>query len=127
MKRLQSSYRTHTCQELRKEHVGTEVTLSGWLMRKRDHGGVVFVDLRDHYGITQVIFHDEDKERIQNVRLESVLKVHGKVIAREDGLINPKLETGEIEVYCDSLEVLSESEILPFQIAEDDNAPETTR
>ncbi len=127
MERLQSSYRTHTCKELRKEHVGTEVTLSGWLMRKRDHGGVVFVDLRDNYGITQVIFHDEDKERIQNLRVESVLKVHGKVMAREGDLINPKLETGEIEVYCDSLEVLSESEVLPFQIAEDDNAPEATR
>ncbi|MDC0357371.1 aspartate--tRNA ligase [Oligoflexia bacterium] len=124
---VQSVYRTHTCKELRLADVDKEVTLSGWMMRKRDHGGVVFVDLRDHYGVTQVVFGDELREAIQKTRVESVLRVRGKVRARGEGLTNSNLETGEIEVPCSELEVLSECAVLPFQIAEDDNAPENTR
>ncbi|MCB0331664.1 MAG: hypothetical protein KDD70_18460, partial [Bdellovibrionales bacterium] len=102
---LKSIYRTHTCSELRAKDVGSEATLSGWIMRKRDHGGVMFVDLRDHYGITQVVFHNEHLEELQKLRVESVITVTGKVLKREDELVNPKLETGEIEVHCEQYTV----------------------
>ncbi|MCI5065396.1 aspartate--tRNA ligase [bacterium] len=130
---MHSVYRTHSCAELRLGEVGAEVTLSGWIMRKRDHGGVLFVDLRDHYGVTQVVFHDTFLEVLQEVRVESVITITGVVRAREDGLRNEKLETGEIEVHCEgsesrhSLTVQSPAEVLPFQVAEDDNAPESIR
>ncbi|MCB0353878.1 MAG: hypothetical protein KDD64_10150, partial [Bdellovibrionales bacterium] len=127
MKGLESKYRTHLCGELRKSDVGKSVVLSGWLMRKRDHGGVVFVDLRDNYGVAQVVFHDKDKEQIQGTRPESVLCVRGEVRERAPELVNSKISTGEIEVHCTELEVLTVSEVLPFQIAEDDNAPESIR
>lgn len=124
---LKSKYRTHTCVELRAKDVGQEVVLSGWIMRKRDHGGVVFVDLRDHYGVTQVVFNDNCKEEIQNLRIESVITIQGSVINREASLINPKIPTGEIEVICKSFDLISAAEVLPFLIAEDDNAPEPIR
>lgn len=124
---LTSIYRTHTCAELRSTHAGQIVTLSGWILRKRDHGGVVFVDLRDNYGETQVVFNDAGLKEIQDARVESVIKVTGVVTNREPGMVNPKIETGEIELHCQALEVLSESDVLPFQIAEDDKAPEPTR
>lgn len=124
---LKSVYRTFTCGELRAEHVGKEVTLSGWLQRKRDHGGLVFIDLRDNYGQTQVLFSGELGQALQDARVESVLRIRGTVVAREKNLINTKLATGEIEVKATSLEVLSSAEVIPFQVAEDDNAPETTR
>jgi len=124
---LKSSYRTHTCAELRSGDAGKSVTLSGWILHKRDHGGVVFVDLRDNYGITQVVFSDKNADTIQSLRVESVVKVTGKVLERAAELINPKHLTGEIEVKCETLEVLSQSEVLPFQVSEDDNAPEATR
>ncbi len=124
---LASEYRTHTCGELRVEDTGKIVTLSGWVQKKRNLGGLVFVDLRDHYGITQVVFADDMREQIQDVRLESVIKVTGKVSERTGTMINHTMDTGRVEVICDKIEVLSEAEILPFQIAEDDNAPETTR
>ena len=127
MTALKSRYRTHTCGELRPGDVGSEVTLAGWVVRKRDHGGVVFVDLRDNYGITQVVFNDTLREDIQRTRVESVISVAGKVTARDDETRNPKLATGEVEVHVSQLTVLSASEVLPFQIAEDDNAPEATR
>src|SRR5690554_1948754 len=98
MKQLESSYRTNTCGDLRVEQEGEEVVLSGWIHRKRDHGGVVFVDLRDHFGMTQVVFHDDDRETIQRTRIESVIKIKGTVRRREEELINPKISTGEIEV-----------------------------
>ena len=127
MKKLESSYRSHTCDQLRTSDVGTEVTLSGWLQRKRDHGGVVFVDLRDHYGVTQVVFNDNDREAVQKIRPESVLKISGKVLKRDDELVNPKISTGQVEVHCDKLEVLSDAQVLPFLVFEDDNAPEAAR
>jgi len=122
--KLSSSFRTHTCNELRLKNVGAEVILSGWVHRKRNLGGVVFVDLRDHYGITQVVFSDDMLAVIQDVRLESVIKVSGKVQKRES---SSKIETGDIEIRCEKMEVLSTAQILPFQVADDDNAPETTR
>ena len=83
MSYLKSIYRTHTCAELRKEHKAQSVRLSGWVMRKRDHGGIVFVDLRDNYGVTQLVFSGELGEQIQNLRSESVISVDGEVLLRE--------------------------------------------
>lgn len=127
MSGLKSRYRSHTCGGLRKEHVGEKVTLAGWIMRKRDHGGVVFIDLRDNYGVTQIIFNDELRETAQNARTESVIAISGKVVLRTPELVNSKIETGEIEVHCSSFELLSASDVLPFQIADDDGAPEPIR
>jgi aspartyl-tRNA synthetase len=124
---LSSIYRTHTCAELRSSHSGATVTLSGWVLRKRDHGGVVFVDLRDNYGLTQIVFNQICVEEIQSLRVESVITVTGVVRQREEAMINSKLATGEIEVHCSELRVLSSADVLPFQIAEDDKAPEPTR
>ena len=124
---LTSIYRTHTCGELRASHAGQAVTISGWILRKRDHGGLVFIDLRDNYGQTQVVFNEIGVQEIQSVRVESVVKITGLVKKRDASVVNSKIETGEIEVHCQSIEILSTSEVLPFQIAEDDKAPEPTR
>lgn len=124
---LASIYRTHTCAELRTAHAGQTVTLSGWILRKRDHGGLVFVDLRDNYGQTQVVFNEVGVNEVQSVRVESVIKVTGVVKQRDPAMVNAKIETGEVELHCTSIEVLSSAEVLPFMIAEDDKAPEPTR
>lgn len=124
---LVSNYRSHTCAELRSTHAGNTVTLSGWILRKRDHGGLVFVDLRDNYGQTQVVFNEAALEEIQSVRVESVIKVTGVVNRRDSAMVNPKIETGEIEVHCMALQILTTADVLPFMIAEDDKAPEPTR
>ncbi|MCO6430896.1 MAG: aspartate--tRNA ligase [Deltaproteobacteria bacterium] len=124
---LRSKYRTHTCAELRSSDDGKEVRLSGWVHRKRDHGGVVFVDLRDNYGVTQIVFRGEEAALMTDIRVESVLQIEGSVALRDKQLINSKIETGEIEVICRKLEPLSMADILPFQIAEDDKAPEAQR
>ena len=124
---LKSRYRTHTCLELRKEHVGQFVTLSGWILRKRDHGSLVFIDLRDNYGVTQVVLSGELIAQVAPVRVESVITVAGKVVARDEKLVNSKLETGEIELAGEALVVISNAEVLPFQISEDDSSPEATR
>jgi aspartyl-tRNA synthetase len=123
---LKSSYRSHTCGELRTEHVNERVTLSGWLMRKRDHGGVVFIDLRDTYGVTQVVVTTL-AEIAAEIRPESVVQVVGVVVHRAAELVNPKIATGQIELRAESLTVLSPAETLPFLIAENDHAPEATR
>jgi aspartyl-tRNA synthetase len=124
---LKSIYRTHTCADLRGEDSGKTVTLSGWILRKRDHGGIVFVDLRDNYGQTQVVFNNAGLSEIQDIRIESVIKVTGIVKQREEAMINTKIPTGHVEVHCTALELLSEADVLPFQIAEDDKSPEPTR
>ena len=122
-------FRTHTCGALRKEQAGEQVRLSGWVHRKRDHGGVIFIDLRDHYGLTQIIFNPgsagfADADRARN---ESVLTVTGEVVLREPDLINPNMETGEIEVVCRELAVESISEILPFPVNQELDSPEDMR
>lgn len=125
--KLVSVYRTHTCAELRADDAGKTVTLSGWMLRKRDHGGVVFVDLRDNYGQTQIVFNGIGLKEIQEARVESVIQVTGEVKKREPALVNAKVATGAVEVLCSEVRILSHADVLPFQIAEDDRAPELSR
>jgi aspartyl-tRNA synthetase len=112
--------RTHTCGELKLADVDKEVLLCGWVATIRDHGGVLFVDLRDRYGVTQVVFHPEESKEIvrkaDTLRGEYVISVKGKVVPRPEGMVNEKLPTGEIEVYVSDLDTLSKSETPPFEI-----------
>ena len=114
--------RTHTCGELRKKDVKKKVILCGWVHSYRDHGGVIFIDLRDRYGLTQVVFdpsHDKNSHKIGNtLRKEYVVRATGNVRFRGEGLVNTKLATGEIEVLCDSVEILNKSDVPPFEIDE---------
>ncbi|GAB4267176.1 MAG: aspartate--tRNA ligase [Candidatus Rifleibacteriota bacterium] len=121
-------YRTHNCGQLRGTDVGAEVTLSGWIHRKRNLGGVLFITLRDNYGITQIIAEPGTQvyADLEDVRVESVITVKGIVRSRGEN-INKNMPTGEIEVEAKEVEVQSYADIIPFQIADDDNAPETTR
>ena len=102
------AYRTHTCCELKKSDVGTNVRLSGWVHRVRDHGGLLFIDLRDHYGLTQCVIEPENPEfsKAEHLHAEWVIRVDGRVDARSEDTVNPKLPTGEVEVRISSLEVL---------------------
>jgi aspartyl-tRNA synthetase len=122
-------YRTHTCGELTPGAVGRMVRLSGWVHRKRDHGNLLFVDLRDHFGITQCVFTPESAAFAQGegVRLESVVCVTGQVRARSDDTVNPNLATGTIEVSVDELEVLSAADVLPIQVSGTQEYPEEIR
>ena len=123
-------YRSHTCGELTKANVGATVRLSGWVHRKRDHGGLLFIDLRDNFGLTQLVFDPDRAEAFglaEKVRSEYVIKVEGKVVARGEGTTNPNLATGEIEVAVESLEVLSEAQDLPLPIFGEPDYPEETR
>ncbi len=126
---LASRYRTHTCGELRRQHVGGEVRLSGWVHRKRDHGGLLFIDLRDNYGLTQCVFHagSAPLATAESLRLESVVMVTGRVVARSAETVNPKLATGEVEVAGETVEVLSTADPLPVQVNADAEYPEETR
>jgi aspartyl-tRNA synthetase len=123
------TYRTHTCGELRAADVGRTVRLSGWAHRKRDHGGLLFIDLRDHYGLTQCVFHAGSPalSTAEGVKLESVITVTGAVVAREASAINPKLATGEIEVAVHELSVQSMADSLPLQVNSEADFPEDTR
>jgi aspartyl-tRNA synthetase len=121
-------YRTHTCGDLREAHVGETVRLSGWIHRRRDHGQLVFVDLRDHYGVTQCVIEVDQAafEEVERTRVESVVTVTGKVVRRSDETINARLATGVVEVYIDSFEVQSVADVLPLQVnAEEDSGEET--
>ncbi len=123
------AYRTHKCAELRDTHVGETVRLSGWVHRKRDHGGVLFVDLRDHYGMTQIVA-DTDSPALpilEALRLESVITIDGDVKARSASTVNANLPTGQIEVFARSVTVLSKSEELPLPVAGEQEYPEETR
>ena len=112
-------YRTHTCNELRPVHAGQIVRLSGWVFHKRDHGGILFIDLRDHYGRTQVIVHPSRSffEQASNLHLESVITVTGKVVEREPAMINHEIDTGAVELVADEFIVESESELTPIYLA----------
>ena len=123
-------FRTHKCNELNKQHVGQKIKLSGWVHRRRDHGNLLFVDLRDHYGITQLVFTDQDlplKNMASYLRYESVITIEGKVIARDAEATNSSMQTGEIEVSVDSYILESEAEMLPLIVNSDQDAPEDTR
>ena len=123
--------KTHGCGQLRAEHIGEQVTLAGWVNRRRDHGGLVFLDLRDSTGLVQVVCHPEGSteafETTSSVRSEYVVQVQGEVIARRDGTENTDLPTGAIEVSITSIGVLNESETPPFPINQDTEVAEPTR
>ncbi|MDO9710484.1 aspartate--tRNA ligase [Paracraurococcus lichenis] len=123
------AYRTHTCGALRATDAGQTVRLSGWVHRKRDHGGLLFIDLRDHYGLTQCVVATGSPvfEAADRLRAESVITVTGEVVPREPGTINAKLPTGEIELRVRELVLQSGAEVLPFQIAGEQDAPEELR
>jgi aspartyl-tRNA synthetase len=123
------AYRTHKCAELRASQVGETVRLSGWVHRKRDHGGVLFVDLRDHYGMTQIVA-DSDSPALailEGLRVESVVTIDGEVKARSASTVNANLPTGEIEVYARGATILSRSDELPLPVAGEQEYPEETR
>jgi aspartyl-tRNA synthetase len=122
-------YRTHTCGELRAGHAGKTVRLSGWIHRKRDHGNLLFIDLRDHYGITQCVADSSSElfRRLEALRPESVVTVTGEVVRRSAETVNPKLPTGEVELRVRELAVQSEADPLPLQVASDEDAGEEIR
>ena len=123
------AYRSHTCSDLNVSHVGQTVRLCGWVHRVRDHGGVLFIDLRDHYGVTQVIADADSPvfSQIEELRSEWCIRIDGNVLARDESLINPKLPTGEVEVFIRDMEVLGASEELPLMVFGDQEYPEETR
>ena len=116
--KMMHAYRSHTCADLNTAHVGQEVRLAGWVHRVRDHGGVLFIDLRDHYGITQVLADSDSPAfaAIEKVRAEWVVRIDGRVKGRDASLVNPKLPTGEIEVYATGLTVFGEAAELPMPV-----------
>jgi aspartyl-tRNA synthetase len=125
-------YKTHSCGELRATNAGQKVTLAGWVHRRRDHGGVIFLDLRDRYGIVQVTVNPnasrETLEHVANVRMEWVLQVTGMVQKRPTGMENPKMSTGEVEIIAESVEVLNPAKTLPFMVSGENELPdENTR
>jgi aspartyl-tRNA synthetase len=125
-----SLYRTHTCGQLRKENIGEIVKIAGWIHRRRDHGGVAFIDLRDHYGITQVVCGptNEHFEKLTHLRAESVVSITGEVIAREEGTHNADLGTGDIELRVNAIEILSEvNQDLPVPVFGELEYPEDLR
>jgi aspartyl-tRNA synthetase len=123
------AYRTHTCGELRKAHVGQTVRISGWVNRRRDHGGLLFIDLRDHYGVTQCVVEPNEAafKDVDPARAEWVLTLTGKIVARTDETINKDLPTGEIEIRIESAAVQSQAQELPLPVFGDMNYPEDTR
>jgi aspartyl-tRNA synthetase len=126
---MMHDYRSHTCAELNIKDVGSEVRLSGWVHRIRDHGGVLFIDLRDHYGMTQVLCDPDSPvfNQVENVRSEWCIRIDGRVKARDNKLINTKIVTGEIEVFVRDIEVLGASAELPLIVFGDQEYPEETR
>ena len=123
------AFRTHTCGELRKDHGGQEVKLSGWISRVRDHGGVLFIDLRDKFGVTQCVVEENSPllSEIEKWRVESVITIIGKVTPRTPETVNPNMPTGDIEIVIEQAELQSAADVIPFQVAEDDGAGEDIR
>ncbi|MGN7661436.1 MAG: aspartate--tRNA ligase [Anaplasma sp.] len=124
-------YRTHLCNELRVAHVGSDVVLSGWVYRKRDHGGILFIDLRDFYGVTQLVFNESTDSELfrsaDSIGLESVVTAEGTVVARTEDTINPSMETGHVEVKVHTLTVISAAEPLPLHVPTSYSYPEDSR
>jgi aspartyl-tRNA synthetase len=123
------AYRTHTCGELRAADTGQTVRLSGWVHRKRDHGGLIFIDLRDNYGLTQLVVSPSTPSFavVEHLRAESVIRIDGEVVARSPETVNPNLPTGEVEVRVRDLEVLSEAAELPLPVFGEPDYPEELR
>jgi aspartyl-tRNA synthetase len=124
-----NKYRTHNCSELNQENSGQEIVLSGWINKKRDHGNLLFIDLRDNYGMTQCIIDksNESFKLLEKIQLESVIKINGKVVKRSDDTINSELQTGEIEVNIDKFEVLGTCKELPMPVFSDQEYAEEIR
>ena len=124
-----SKYRSHNCNELRKKDVGKDVILSGWVNKKRDHGNLLFVDLRDNYGITQCIINKENKNfsKLEKLQLETVIKINGKILARSNETINNEIATGEIEVSIDNFFILGSCKELPLPVFSDQEYSEEIR
>ena len=122
-------YRTHTCGELRKENIDETVKISGWVHSVRDHGGIIFIDLRDHHGLTQIVIDPSQSfyKGIEHWRVESTICFIGKVVARIPEAVNPRLPTGEIEIVADEMEMLGEAKVIPFQVAKEDECNEMLR
>ena len=122
-------YRSHTCGALRASDAGSQTRLSGWIHRKRDHGGLLFIDLRDHYGLTQLVFDPSSPgfAKVERLRAESVIRIDGKVVARDTATINANLPTGDVEVYVADVEVLSEAAELPLPVFGEPEYPEEIR
>ena len=125
-----NTYRTHYCNQLRQSDENNKVVISGWINRKRDHGNVLFVDLRDHYGVTQCVIEKTNKpllDTIDSLRSESVIKVMGTVVRRSDETVNESLDTGEIEVSISNVEILSNAKEIPMPVAGENDYPEEIR
>jgi len=122
-------YRTHSCNDIRSDHAGETARLSGWVHRKRDHGNLLFVDLRDHYGITQCVLDSSSPifSAVEAVRLESVICVTGKVVRRSAETVNPNLPTGDVELQVESFEMLAPADTLPLQVNSDEDYGEEVR
>ncbi len=122
-------YRTHTCGELGKENIDQTVKISGWINSVRDHGGILFIDLRDHYGLTQIVIDPSQPfyKGVEHWRVESTVCFIGKVVSRIPEAVNSKLATGEIEVVAEEMELLGEAAVIPFQVAKDEECNETLR
>ena len=129
MEKIMHKYRSHKCNSINITNVQQTVKLSGWIHRKRDHGQLIFVDLRDHYGITQVVVDtlNDHFKIIENLSLESVICVSGKVLKRSKDTINKNLPTGEVEVNLEYLEILSSASSLPLQVNSQEDYGEETR
>ena len=123
------SYRSHTCGELKGKNAGEMVRLSGWVHRKRDHGNLLFIDLRDHYGLTQIVIDTDSAafEKAESVRVESVITIDGKVVNRTPETVNSKMATGDVEIVVEDLLVQSCAEVLPLQVNSTADFPEETR
>ena len=124
-----NKFRSHKCNELRKEHVGNKISISGWINKKRDHGNLLFIDLRDNYGITQCIIDKENRnfKELEKIQLETVIKIDGKVIDRSKDTINKDIQTGEIEVVIEDFEILGVCKELPMPVFSDQEYSEEIR
>ena len=124
-----NKYRSHNCAELTESDEGKKISLSGWLHRKRDHGNLLFIDLRDHHGLTQCVIENKNENFsvLEKLKPESVITVIGKVLKRENGTENQELPTGKIEVDIESIKVLSEANELPMPVFGEQNYPEDIR
>ena len=126
---MRNIYRTHLCNELRPKDVGASAKLSGWIHRKRDHGNLLFIDLRDHFGLTQCVIEVKNPEfrKIEQLHSESVVTFEGMVASRDEETVNKNLPTGGVELKITKVDLISSADVIPFQVAVDDDSPEDLR